>query len=193
MKPEKKETGEKVEEYKRFTGEADRLIHKGKTEAALKKAIEARNWGLNLPGPRHSPLLFCLNELGRFDDAIEVANNYWDGVRAPNDEAVLANTLCAMLAALPVEASHGLKLLKNLHLGTVEEWRSRFADFRYTPVQSSLIFNAALIFFHAGKNETATRLLGEVLEHIVFLIHTKTDSGLELSDEEIMTFDGMVG
>ena len=162
---------------------ADKAIMRGDLDKALISAQKGFELGLTLGrNEAAGQYLFCLNELGRFDETLQAAERFFSNTKN-DDEAALANMLCAMLAVGTVQAERGMKLLKKLDLASASGWRRRFSGFNYNPVQTSLVFNAALIFYHAGKKDEALRLVKDVMQHIIFFIDTETGGTRELSPE----------
>ncbi|MDR3238010.1 MAG: hypothetical protein LBT84_05865 [Spirochaetia bacterium] len=179
--------------YEKRLMAADRSIHNGSIAGALGQAREGFELGLELGRNEcAAQYLFCLNELGRFDEAAQAAERYMGFVKpeaaAGVDDAVLSNALCAMLAFGTEKAGRvGMELLKKSGLASVNEWRRRFAAFDYNPVQTSLVFNAALVFSHAGQKAQAEQLLKEVMEHMIFFIDSQTNGERNISEEEAET------
>ncbi|MCL1911855.1 MAG: hypothetical protein FWG13_06595 [Leptospirales bacterium] len=178
----KTNTRQKQAAYEKLFASADKLIRGGDIPAALERAREGFELSLELSRNECAgQYLFCLNKLGRFDEAVKAAERY----AAKNgglDETSLSNALCAILSFGPGKASSGLSLLKKSGLASVKDWRSRFASLDYNPSQTSLIFNTALILLHAGQKANALKLLKEVLEHLTFVMDSE-DIDSEIVDE----------
>ncbi|MCL2026438.1 MAG: hypothetical protein FWG92_06505 [Leptospirales bacterium] len=164
---------QKAEAYEKYFAAAGKLIHSGNISAALPRAQEGFELGIELARSECAgQYLFCLNKLGRFDEAIRATERYM--AQAKNvDETVLSNALCATLSFGHEKVSSGLSLLKKSGLSSVKDWRLRFANLDYNPSQTSLIFNTALIFLYAGQKTNALKLLKEVLEHLTFILDSE--------------------
>jgi len=169
----KANTQQKRTAYEKLFASADKLIRSGDISAALGYAREGFELGIELSKSECAgQYLFCLNKLGRFDEAAKAAGRYAAQVEYL-DETVLSNALCAILSFGPEKASSGISLLKKSGLASIKGWRSHFASLDYNPSQTSLIFNAALILLYAGQKANALKLLKEVIEHLTFVIDSK--------------------
>lgn len=158
---------------------AGEKIKEGDISAALKYAAEAfRQESSNEEAA--GQYLFCLNALGRFDEALAAARTLAEGLY--KNETVLSNILCAMLSVKNKKASEGLKLLTKLGLSKAEDWKSKLSSFNYNPSQTSLIFNAAMIFAEAGRLKEGEKLLKAVCGHIVFFISEEESVSAEQID-----------
>jgi len=179
----KTDVQQKQTTYKKLLAAADKLIRSGNIPSALNRAREGFELGIELSRSECAgQYLFCLNKLGRFDEAIKATERY-AAVAKTLDETVLSNALCAILSFGPKKASNGLSLLKKAGLSSVKNWRLRFANLDYNnPSQTSLIFNTALILLYAGQKANALKLLKEVLEHLAFILDSE-DMNAEIADE----------
>ena len=172
---------EKSAAYEKYFEAAGRLIHSGNISSALPRAQEGFELGIELARSECAgQYLFCLNKLGRFDEAIRAVERYM-AQAGKIDETVLSNALCAILSFGPEKASNGLSLLKKSGLSSVKDWRLRFANLDYNPSQTSLIFNTALILLYSGQKANALKLLKEVLEHLTFIMDSE-DIDAEIVD-----------
>lgn len=175
--------------YEKHSAMADKAIARGDMNKALLHAKEGFELGLELhKNGAAGQYLFCLNELGRFEEALQAAERYWQGAKN-DDDLILANTLCAMLAVGTVQAEQGMKLLNRFNLASVTGWRKRFARFNYNPVQTSLVFNAAMILYNAGETQEALQIVKEVMQHMIFFIDSETEGTRNIPREVAETID----
>ena len=167
--------------YNNLFTAANKFIRDGDIPSALNRAREGFELGFELNRNECAgQYLFCLNKLGRFDEAVKATDRFAaQAVETDNysslrfDETILSNALCAILSFGPEKASKGLSLLKKSGRASVKNWRSHFANLDYNPSQTSLIFNTALILLYAGQKTNALKLLKEVMEHLMFVMDSK--------------------
>ncbi len=177
-------------EYEKALKDADDKIRKGLTETALKPAEKGFSAGLVLGRSEAAcQYLYCLNELGRHDEAFRASGQYFAAVKEDRpDEGVLSGALCAVLADSSGMAEEGEKLLKKLKLFTAESWRPFFSSFAYDCTQLSLIFNAAMVFWKTGRAQEGEKLLSEAMEHMLYVVDTETGGSRETDEETAEDF-----
>jgi hypothetical protein len=189
---EKAENTAKEKEYQRLLKEAETLMASGDMGGALASARKGHGLGLELREPAATALLlFCLNEAGAFDEARAAAMEY-RSVSKEYSEAILSNTLCAMLAASPVDSAAGMDLLRSFSLDTADSWRKLITDFRFSPTQMALVFNAALIMAHDGKGDLARDILARTLSRMIHFIDQITGGERNLSEDEALNLAGIL-
>lgn len=172
----------KQTDYKKLVAKAAQKINEGNIGSAVKYAGSAFNQNANSPQAA-GEYLFCLNELGRFDETLAAAKRITKKETLQN-ETVLANILCAALAVENEKIPEAMNLLSKLGLNTAQGRRKAFANFNYNPAQTSLIFNTAMVMHKAGKQADAEGLLQDTIEHIIFFIDNDENIDGALSREQ---------
>jgi hypothetical protein len=179
-------------EYQRLLKEAETLMTSGDINGALAAARKGHEQGLELREPAATALLlFCINAAGAFEEARKVSGEY-RALSEEYNEAILSNTLCAMLASSPVDSAAGMDLLRSLGLDRADSWRKLIADFQFSPAQMALVFNAALIMAHDGMSDAGREILSRTLSRMIHFIDGITGGERNLSEDEAMNLAGIL-
>ncbi len=73
-----------------------------------------------------------------------------------------------------------------------DSWTRLIADFRFSPAQMAMVFNAALIMFHDGKADLGHDILARTLSRMIHFIENTTGGERNLSEDEAMNLAGIL-